>query len=398
MNNTSETNWAKLDALSESEIDTSDIPPLTEEFFNKSRWWKPVSPLNALVQVDPQTLAWFQSQGDDYEKKWQQHYEFTQKLIKQRSFLLDISKYILLTLAPRKSVQQHLSSPKKMGKRNQLLAFSLTAMLGACASPLVSQTPTPNLNLSSGVQITLQAKINPEQGINEITPQILESTKLVLEKRINGLGISQATVVIGSNNQLFVKLPGVSNSNQANRVIGKTGQLDFRKQKKGTENELRARLQILQAATIQREVLKNSKDKKAIADNEAEYKKSIEVLKGIFESTGLRGNMVKDAVASPMGNNSSNWQIALTFDDQGSDLFTKTTGEIAGTGRALGIFLDEQLVSFPSVGPEFQGKGITGGRAVITGKFTLDSANELALQIRSGSLPIPLEIVDSHSF
>lgn len=69
MNNTSETNWAKLDALSESEIDTSDIPPLTEDFFNKSRWWKPVSPLNALVQVDPQTLAWFQSQGDDYERE-----------------------------------------------------------------------------------------------------------------------------------------------------------------------------------------------------------------------------------------------------------------------------------------------------------------------------------------
>ena len=69
MKNTSETNWAKLDALSEEEIDTSDIPPLTEDFFNKSRWWKPVSQLNALVQVDPQTLEWFQSQGDDYEKR-----------------------------------------------------------------------------------------------------------------------------------------------------------------------------------------------------------------------------------------------------------------------------------------------------------------------------------------
>jgi hypothetical protein len=44
MNNSSETNWAKLDAMTESEIDTSDIPPLTEEFFNKSRWWKPVAP------------------------------------------------------------------------------------------------------------------------------------------------------------------------------------------------------------------------------------------------------------------------------------------------------------------------------------------------------------------
>jgi hypothetical protein len=51
MNNKSKTNWTKLDALSESEIDTSDIPPLTEEFFNKSRWWKPVSPLNVIEEI-----------------------------------------------------------------------------------------------------------------------------------------------------------------------------------------------------------------------------------------------------------------------------------------------------------------------------------------------------------
>ncbi len=51
MNNTSETNWAKLDALSESEIDTSDVLPLTEEFFNKSRWWKHVFPLNAIEEI-----------------------------------------------------------------------------------------------------------------------------------------------------------------------------------------------------------------------------------------------------------------------------------------------------------------------------------------------------------
>ena len=51
MSNTSETNWAKLDALSESEIDTSDIPPLTEEFFNKSRWWKQVAPTTGLKLV-----------------------------------------------------------------------------------------------------------------------------------------------------------------------------------------------------------------------------------------------------------------------------------------------------------------------------------------------------------
>lgn len=69
MNNTSRTNWEKVDSLTEEEIDTSDIPPLTEEFFTKSRWWKPVEPLDVLVQVDPKTLAWFQAQGGDYEKK-----------------------------------------------------------------------------------------------------------------------------------------------------------------------------------------------------------------------------------------------------------------------------------------------------------------------------------------
>ncbi|MEH2069499.1 BrnA antitoxin family protein [Nostoc sp. PA-18-2419] len=69
MNNSSKTNWDKVDSLTEDEIDTSDIPPLTEEFFDKSRWWKPVTPMNVLVQVDPDTLAWFQSQGEDYEKK-----------------------------------------------------------------------------------------------------------------------------------------------------------------------------------------------------------------------------------------------------------------------------------------------------------------------------------------
>ncbi len=69
INTTSKTNRAKVDSLTEEEIDTSDIPPLTEDFFIKSRWWKPVEPLNAFVQIDPKTLAWFQSQGDDYEKK-----------------------------------------------------------------------------------------------------------------------------------------------------------------------------------------------------------------------------------------------------------------------------------------------------------------------------------------
>jgi uncharacterized protein (DUF4415 family) len=69
MNSSSKTDWAKIDALTEDEIDTSDIPPLTEEFFSQSRWWKPVTSLNVLVPLDPTTLAWFQAQGEDSEQR-----------------------------------------------------------------------------------------------------------------------------------------------------------------------------------------------------------------------------------------------------------------------------------------------------------------------------------------
>ncbi len=288
-----------------------------------------------------------------------------------------------------------------MNGHNQLLSLALitlTSSLGAWISPLASQTLAPTLKLQKGIQIKLQAKINPNLGINRITPQAMEQAKLVLEKRISGLGISGAVVTIDDNNQLLVKLPRVNDPNLASRVISTTGQLDFRKQKRGTESELRAKLQVLHVAKVQRESLRKSGDHKAIAENETTYKKSIEDLKNIFESTGLMGNMLKEAVASPLDGSSGAWKIALTFDAQGSDLFAKVTGEIAGTGRAVGIFLDDQLISFPSVGSEFKGKGITGGRAVITGNFTSEAANELALQIRSGALPIHLEIIDSLSF
>ncbi|NUN65241.1 protein translocase subunit SecD [Pseudanabaena biceps] len=283
-----------------------------------------------------------------------------------------------------------------MGKQSRLLAFVLAILLGAVYL-IVNHPPKLGLDLRGGAQLTLQAKINPEQGINEITPRIMETAKFVVEQRINGLGVSEATILLAGNDQLIIQLPGVNDPAQAERVLGTTAQLDFRKQKKGTESELRARLQIQQAAAIQREVLKDSNDQKAIADNEAAYKKSVEDLKGIFERTGLTGNMLKDAVAAPIGQGQNSWQVALTFDDKGGELFAQITGEVGGTGRALGIFLDDKLVSSPSVGPEFQGKGITGGRAVITGNFTLDTANELALQLRAGALPVPVEIVENRT-
>jgi hypothetical protein len=64
MSNTSRTDWARIDAMIDEDIDTSDIPPLSEEFFANAQLRFPKSSVDVTVQVDPETFAWFEAQGE----------------------------------------------------------------------------------------------------------------------------------------------------------------------------------------------------------------------------------------------------------------------------------------------------------------------------------------------
>jgi uncharacterized protein (DUF4415 family) len=67
MKNYSESDWARVDAMADEDIDTSDIPPLTESFFQHARVRMPKRRVN--MQIDADLLQWFQSQGEDYERR-----------------------------------------------------------------------------------------------------------------------------------------------------------------------------------------------------------------------------------------------------------------------------------------------------------------------------------------
>lgn len=69
MNNTSKTDWSRIDAMSDEDIDTSDIPPLSDEFFAKAQLRMPKSPVKVTFQIDPETFAWFQAQGEIAEQQ-----------------------------------------------------------------------------------------------------------------------------------------------------------------------------------------------------------------------------------------------------------------------------------------------------------------------------------------
>jgi preprotein translocase subunit SecD len=113
-----------------------------------------------------------------------------------------------------------------------------------------------------------------------------------------------------------------------------------------------------------------------------------------FEPAALTGKDLVTAGRQPLQNNPNSWEVTLSFNSDGAEAFAELTKSIAGTDRLLGIVLDGQAISEASVGPQFEAAGISGGSASISGNFTAEEARELEVQLRGGSLPLPVEIIE----
>ncbi len=240
-------------------------------------------------------------------------------------------------------------------------------------------------------------QLKPTKQHPQISEADREVVQRVIEGRVNGLGVRNAYIKSLDNNRILVQLPGVKDARQAQRILGGTAQLEFREQKAGTEGQLGAELAVLTAAKEQQAILKKSQapDKSAILENQAAIEQQYTEIGKLFGKAALSGGNLRNAAPQPLS--SEGWEIAIEFDDVGSEAFTKLTKKLAGTGRAIGVFIDNDPISTPTVSAEFATTGITGGKAVITGNFTAETANDLAIQLRSGSLPVPVEVIENRT-
>jgi preprotein translocase subunit SecD len=272
-----------------------------------------------------------------------------------------------------------------------LLVVAAIAILGKIPLQL-------GLDLKGGSQLTIQVK--PTQEIKEIKPDDLRAVKVVIENRINSLGVSEALVQTVGADKVLVQLPGVTDPQQAERVLGGTAQLEFRSQIPGSEAQFPAEDQVRRIKEAELEILRQTQNTPENAQKITELTKSVqesnEAIAKLFETVGLTGKNLKDARPQPT-QSGNGWEVVIRFDEEGGEKFAELTKNLAGTGRRLGIFLDNGLISAPTVGPEFAQTGITGGSAVITGNFTIEGANELSVQIRGGALPFPVEVVENRT-
>ncbi|MEG4581236.1 protein translocase subunit SecD [Microcoleus sp. MON1_C5] len=280
-----------------------------------------------------------------------------------------------------------------MQKQRSILALIFVLIIAAIT--VIVTIPTRlGLDLQGGSQLTIQVKTTPT--IPKIDQGMLEAVRRIVENRVNGLGVSEALVQTVGEDQILVQLPGVNDPQQAERVLGGTAKLEFLEQLPGTETQLAIERQLQQELLVKQEELKTSPNEAAIKENQAALKRSNDAIAKLFKSSGLGGENLKDAQPQPLASG-NNWNVALVFDTPGGELFAQLTKNLAGTGRSIGIFLDERMISSPVVGVEFAQTGITGGSAVIQGNFTTQEANDLAVQLRGGALPVPVEIVENRT-
>ncbi|MFP3915735.1 MAG: protein translocase subunit SecD, partial [Actinomycetota bacterium] len=229
------------------------------------------------------------------------------------------------------------------------------------------------LDLRGGTQIVLEAQDTEQVEVDaEVTARTLE----VLRRRVDAFGVSEPTLQVSGDRRIIVELPGVTDPDEALEVIGRTAQLTFHP------------------------VLETYPEGQAPEEAPGRVLPGEEGEDLAVGPAAVSGEEVAGAGAVFEGQAAGAWVVSIQFRSQGEEQWADLTGEAAcapptSPERRIAIVLDGQVISSPSVNPDVQcGVGITGGGTIITGGFDQEGAEDLALLIRAGSLPVPVEVIE----
>lgn len=217
----------------------------------------------------------------------------------------------------------------------------------------------------------------PEKELASIKENAVNQALETIRNRIDQFGVSEPVIVKQGENQILVQLPGVKDPQRALELIGRTAQLEF----KLVDEEANARGET-GSLPVGDEILKiRSKNRETGVETTTPI-----VLK---KQAVLTGELLTDARISMGGRDiGSEISVGLEFNTEGARLFDKVTAE--NVGKRLAIVLDNTVYSAPQIRER-----ISGGKASITGGFTVDEAKDLAIVLRAGALPAPVKVVQN---
>lgn len=209
----------------------------------------------------------------------------------------------------------------------------ILAVFGYYISPLATSIKQ-GLDLQGGTHVVLEAIDTPEAKVDE---DAVQRVVKIIERRVNELGLTEPIIQRQGDRRIIVELPGVKDPEKAIEMLGKTALLEFQDES---------------------------------------------------HTTVLTGKDLKDAKAQIDQSNRN--LVALEFSDEGAQKFADLTAK--NIGKHISILLDKQELTSPVVQ-----EVIPSGKAVITGNRSIDEAQRLAILLRSGSLPVKVDIIETRT-
>jgi preprotein translocase subunit SecD len=262
------------------------------------------------------------------------------------------------------NLEIQIIDPQMRGKFDQVLQdkFPVLEMKD------VSQSP-------DGITFTTEIKANEADYIRRLaTDQALET----IRNRIDQFGVSEPTIQKTGEDRILIQLPGVKDPKRAIDLIGKTALLEFKlaDEENSLQEALNGKVPLDSQVLYQRNV-----------NPETGEVKRVPFL--IKRRTLLTGDRLVSARVQ-IETQFNQPYVSLEFDSRGAKIFERITQR--NVKKKLAIILDDNVYSAPVIQEK-----ISGGRAQITGRFSMDEARDLAIVLRAGSLPAPVNIMEERT-
>ncbi len=203
----------------------------------------------------------------------------------------------------------------------------------AFVSPLANSI-RQGLDLQGGTHVVLEAVDTPEAQVNE---DAMQRVVKIMEKRVNELGLTEPLIQRQGERRIIIELPGIKDPDSAIKTIGKTAMLEFKDEEGNT----------------------------------------------VMTGTDLKN-------AQDARNQQNQYVVNLEFSDEGAKKFADLTTK--NVGHRIAILLDGEVLTNPNVR-----EPITGGRAEITGQESQEEAHRIAMLLRSGALPVKVNIIETRT-
>jgi preprotein translocase subunit SecD len=277
----------------------------------------------------------------------------------------------LIALAIWVDVSKQITIPNPFNMQTNLIDRNVDIRLG--------------LDLRGGLQVLLEADLPADATISS---DDLKVTRQILESRANALGVSEVVMQVAPPRRIVAEFPGLQDPEQVIASLQQTGLLEFvdigsQPIAEGTIIQTDFGTSTTSTTTTEVPTTTPTSDPSATPASTGTPAPTTTIYHTVLTGAALSAVSVQ---AATLGG----FDIATTFKTEAASIFADYTG--SHVNQYMAIVLDKQVISSLIIKSK-----IPNGQGVIQGKFTQDTANTLAIQLRYGSLPVPIKVVQSQS-